>query len=102
MDVAFVLNMTQTEDYKDGIFLLSHWKLQNIIYETADYTTKGSCGIYEIENSKGRVSYKIFAGNEDLHLFLKKNKDKKCKQMTPVFNVGEYKEYPHAEYEIDF
>ena len=23
----------QTEDYKDGIFLLSHWKLQNIIYE---------------------------------------------------------------------
>lgn len=64
---------------------------------TADYTTKGSCGIYEIENSKGRVSYKIFAGNEDLHLFLKKNKDKKCKQMTPVFNVGEYKEYPHAE-----
>ena len=21
------------EDYKDGIFLLSHWKLQNIIYE---------------------------------------------------------------------
>ena len=64
---------------------------------TADYTTKGSCGIYEIENSKGRVSYKIFAGNEDLHLFLKKNKDKKCKQMTPVFNIGEYKEYSHTE-----
>ena len=39
---------------------------------TADYTTKGSCGIYEIENSKGRVSYKIFAGNEDLHLFLQR------------------------------
>ena len=85
MDVAFVLNMTQTEDCKDGIFLLSH------------YTTKSSCGIYEIENSKGRVFYKIFAGNEDLHLFLKKNKDKKCKQMTPVFNVGEYKEYSHTE-----
>ncbi|CCL05600.1 hypothetical protein BN168_180036 [Clostridioides difficile CD002] len=33
VDVAFVLNMTQTEDYKDGIFLLSHWKLQNFIYE---------------------------------------------------------------------
>ena len=65
--------------------------------KTIDYTTKSSCGIYEIENSKGRVSYKIFAGNEDLHLFLKKNKDKKCKQMTPVFNVGEYKEYSHTE-----
>ena len=97
MDVAFVLNMTQTEDYKDGIFLLSHWKLQNFIYEQPIIQRKSSCGIYEIENSKGRVSYKIFAGNEDLHLFLKKNKDKKCKQMTPVFNVGEYKEYSHTE-----
>ena len=93
MDVAFVLNMTQTEDYKDGIFLLSHWKLQNIIYEQPIIQRK----VRVVFNSKGRVSYKIFAGNEDLHLFLKKNKDKKCKQMTPVFNVGEYKEYPHAE-----
>ena len=72
-------------------------EIAKLYLRTADYTTKSSCGIYEIENSKGRVFYKIFAGNEDLHLFLKKNKDKKCKQMTPVFNVGEYKEYPHAE-----
>ena len=28
---------------------------------------------------------------------LKKNKDKKCRQMSPVFTVGEYKEYPHTE-----
>ena len=72
-------------------------EIAKLYLRTADYTTKSACGIYEIENSKGRVSYKIFAGNENLHLFLKKNKDKKCKQMTPVFNVGEYKEYPHAE-----
>lgn len=32
VDVVFVLNMTQTEDCKGGIFLLSHWKLQNFIY----------------------------------------------------------------------
>lgn len=31
LGVAFVLNMTQTEDCKGGIFLLSHWKLQNFI-----------------------------------------------------------------------
>lgn len=72
-------------------------EIAKLYLRTADYTTKSSCGIYEIENSKGRVSYKIFAGNEDLHLFLKKNKDKKCKQMIPVFNVGEYKEYSHTE-----
>ena len=30
-------------------------------------------------------------------LFLKKNKDKKCRQMMPVFSAGKYKEYPHTE-----
>lgn len=64
---------------------------------TADYTTKKSCGIYEIENSKGRVSYKIFAENADLLLFLKKNKNKACKQMSPIFSVGRYKDYPDTE-----
>ena len=33
----------------------------------------------------------------DLNLFLKKNKDKKCRQMMPVFSAGKYKEYPHTE-----
>lgn len=50
-----------------------------------------------MENSKGRVSYKILAGNENLQIFLSKNKDKKCKHMAPVFTVGEYKEYPHTK-----
>jgi len=64
---------------------------------TADYTTKKPCGIYETENEKCRISYKIFAESEDLKLFLKKNKRKKCRLMTPVFTVGEYKEYPYTE-----
>lgn len=53
--------------------------------------------VLEIENNKGRVSYKIFAENEDLLLFLKKNKDKVCKQMLPIFFVGKYKDYPNTE-----
>ena len=58
---------------------------------------KKSCGIYEISSSKGRVSYKIFAGMEHLELFLKKNKDKICEKRTPVFTVEKYKEYPNTE-----
>ena len=58
---------------------------------------KKSCGIYEISSSKGRVSYKIFMGMEDLELFLKKNKDKICEKITPVFIVEKYKEYPNTE-----
>ncbi len=64
---------------------------------TADYTMKKSCGIYETENGKGRVSYKIFAGADDLLLFLKKNKDKICRKMSPVFTAGEYREFPNTE-----
>ena len=33
VDGAFVSSMTQIEDCNDGIFLLSHWKLQNYICE---------------------------------------------------------------------
>lgn len=58
---------------------------------------KKSCGIYEIKNDKGRVSYKIFAGSEELEVYLKKNKDKLCEKMTTVFYVNEYREYPNIE-----
>lgn len=69
-----------------------------ILYlRTADYTMKKSCGIYEIKNDKGRVSYKIFAGSEELEVYLKKNKDKLCENMTPVFYANEYREYPNTE-----
>lgn len=72
-------------------------EIAKLYLRTADYTLKKSCGIYEIENDKGRVSYKIFAGNDDLQLFLRKNKDKICKRMARLFFISEYKEYPNTE-----
>lgn len=69
-----------------------------ILYlRTADYTMKKPCGIYEIKSIKGRISYKIFSGSEDLKLFLKKNKDKTISDLNPVFSVEEYKEYPNTQ-----
>lgn len=72
-------------------------EIAKLYLRTADYSTKKACGIYEIENSKGRVSYKIFPDNDELSAYLKKNKDKKCELMKPVFTIGEYKEYPHTQ-----
>lgn len=72
-------------------------EIAKLYLRTADYTVKKCCGIYEIENSNGRKSYKIFANNEELKLFLKKNKDKICKQMAPIFSELEYKEYSKTE-----
>lgn len=41
--------------------------------------------------------YKIFASNEDLQLYLKKNKGKVCRYMKPIFTVEEYKEYANTQ-----
>ena len=88
-------------DEKRGLqrwnFPFKSLEIAKLYLRTADYTMKKSCGIYEVSSSKGRVSYKIFAGMEDLELFLKKNKDKICEKITSVFTVEKYKEYSNTE-----
>lgn len=64
---------------------------------TADYSMKKPCGIYELKSKNGRLSYKIFADNENLLTYLKKNKDKTCKDMKPVFIIEEYREYANMQ-----
>ena len=54
---------------------------------------KKHCGIYELKDEKGKISYKIFANTEDLQMYLKKNKGKVCEKMEPIFIVKEYAEY---------
>jgi len=72
-------------------------EIAKLYLRTADYSMKKPCGIYEIESRNGRRLYKIFASNEDLQLYLKKNKDKTCKKMNPIFIVKEYKEYANTQ-----
>ncbi len=64
---------------------------------TADYTTKKPCGIYEIKNNNGRVSYKIFASDDDFQSYLQKNKNKTCDTMMKLFSTQEYKEYSQTQ-----
>ena len=68
-------------------------EIAKLYLRTADYTVKKSCGIYELKNKKGKISYKIFKDSEDLQIYLKKNKEKSCEGMKPAFSVHEYKEY---------
>ena len=72
-------------------------EIAKLYLRTADYSLKRSCGIYEIKSEDGRNSYKIFADNNDLQLYLKKNKGKTCANMEPVFTVKEYKEYTDTQ-----
>lgn len=88
-------------DEKRGVqrwnFPFKSLDIAKLYLRTADYTRKKACRIYELKNEKGRVSYKIFADIEDLHLYLKKNKDKVCEKMAPVYSAGEFREYPYTQ-----
>lgn len=90
-------------DEKRGVqrwnFPFKSLDIAKLYLRTADYTRKKACGIYELKNEKGRVSYKIFADIEDLQLFLKKNKDKVCEKKAPVYSAGEFREYPYTQIE---
>ena len=72
-------------------------EIAKLYLRTADYSMKKSCGIYELKSENGRLSYKIFADSEDLMIYLKKNKEKICKDMNPVFIIEEYREYANTK-----
>lgn len=84
-------------DLKRGLqrwnFPFKSLEIAKLYLRTADYSMKNPCGIYEIQSENGRISYKIFAGNENIQLYLKKNKEKMCKSMKPIFIVEKYREY---------
>ena len=71
--------------------------IAKLYLRTADYINKKCCGIYEIENSKGRKSYKIFASDIELKHYLSKNQDKLCKYNRAVFSMNKYKEYKNTQ-----
>ena len=52
--------------------------------------TQYMCGTY------GRCICIEHAQNRGLRVYLRKNKDKSCETMVPVFQVEEYKEYPNT------
>ena len=72
-------------------------EIAKLYLRTADYTEKKPCGIYELKSENGRIPYKIFASNEDLKSYLKKNKGKTCEKMASVFSVEEYQEFPNTQ-----
>lgn len=72
-------------------------EIAKLYLRSADYTMKKSCGIYEIVHQNGRASYKIFASDSDLKNYLKKNKDKVCQTMQPIFSITPYQEYPYTQ-----
>lgn len=65
-------------------------EIAKLYLKTAEIVCKDICGIYEIRNNKGRKSYKIFHGHNDLIDYLKRNPDKKCELMEPMYISEKY------------
>ena len=72
-------------------------RIAKLYLRTADYTMKKSCGIYGIKDKNNRKTYKIFKDNEELYIYLKKNKNKICEKINPIFKVEEYIEYHNTK-----
>lgn len=84
-------------DKKRGLqrwnFPFKSLEIAKLYLRIADYTMKKSCGIYEIKDKNNRKTYKIFKDDEELYIYLKKNKNKIYEKMNPIFKVKEYIEY---------
>lgn len=72
-------------------------EIAKLYLRTADYSMKKVCGIYEIKSKNGRCSYKIFSDVEEIERYLKKNKEKTCETMKPVFKMEPYQEYANTQ-----
>ena len=90
-----------SKDDKRGLqrwnFPFKSFEIALLYLRTADFTRKKSCGVYEITNSNGRKSYKIFPSEDELKIYISKNNDKKCKAMKPVYLNSEYVEYTNTQ-----
>ena len=60
---------------------------RKFVFKNCGLHGQKSCGIYELKSESDRVSYKIFADQEDLRDYLKKNKGKRCEGMAPIFRA---------------
>lgn len=70
------------QDKKRGLyrwnFPFKSLEVAKLYLKAAEVACNNSCGIYEIVGKNKRVCYKIFHNEEDLKVYLDKNRDKSC------------------------
>lgn len=76
-----------------ALFPFSNLKDAQLYLRSAEVITKSKCGIYEIKDINGRLSYKIFQNNEYLEEYLKKSKNKFSEIKVPKFQTKEYVDF---------
>lgn len=73
-----------------ALFPFKTLETAKLYLRAAEVIQNKSCGIYEIEDHKGRKQYKIFPSEEELNNYLQKNKQKRCSQSKPLWATPQY------------
>lgn len=65
-------------------------EIAKLYLRSAEVIEGKPCGIYEIEDNKGRKLYKIFPDRKEIQNQLKNNADKKSTSENPLYLTGTY------------
>ena len=65
-------------------------EIAKLYLRSAEVIEEKPCGIYEIEDNKGRKSYKIFTDKKELENYLQNNKNKKSTTGNPLHATSTY------------
>ena len=74
-----------------ALFPFKTLAIATLYLRAAEVIWEQACGIYEIEDTKGRKQYKIFPSVEALNDYLQQNKQKHC-SLQPLFTTPHYKD----------
>ena len=76
-----------------ALFPFKTLAIATLYLRAAEVIWEQACGIYEIEDIKGKKQYKIFPSLSELKSYLKKNKQKRSLLSEPLLVTPQYKAY---------
>ena len=74
-----------------ALFPFKTLAIATLYLRAAEVIWEQACGIYEIEDIKGKKQYKIFPSVVELNDYLRQNKQKHC-NLQPLFTTPKYKD----------
>ena len=76
-----------------ALFPFKTLAIATLYLRAAEVIWEQACGIYEIEDIKGKKQYKIFPSLSELKSYLQKNKQKRSLLSEPLLVTPQYKAY---------
>lgn len=89
------INKTEKSGLQRWNFPFKTVEIAKLYLRSADVAAETNCGIYEIKDKKGRISYKIFNSPSAAATYTTKHKV--CLSKKPIYQRKRFKRYSNAE-----